>query len=347
MAEKVDQMDPDEKIVEIAIERLRVFENHPFRVEMDSQMKDLQDSIKQYGIITPVIVRPRKEGYYEIISGHRRIFAAEKLGYRKVPTIIRYMTDDQAVIAMVDSNLQRERIQPSEKAFAYKMKYDVLKRKSGRRKAGQVDHNSGKKGLSDCQEMHFELMENDNPNLNHVIGKLWTKLNQKENMLSAKVIEDFREQTEEHFHPVDGMNAGEIKEMVSYYVQAKIIENKLDVKVENVILSGSRCRGIEKIGSDLDVMVDYKGTIREDDFFNILHEESFAIAGIAVDINPITEDKMGSLAKYLESAEQYLKEKTQERKLENPSVREKIKQAKQITQEKKKVNTEKSKNAER
>nr|WP_252261273.1 ParB/RepB/Spo0J family partition protein [Eubacterium ramulus] len=347
MAEKVDQMDPDEKIVEIAIERLRVFENHPFRVEMDSQMKDLQDSIKQYGIITPVIVRPRKEGYYEIISGHRRIFAAEKLGYRKVPTIIRYMTDDQAVIAMVDSNLQRERIQPSEKAFAYKMKYDVLKRKSGRRKAGQVDHNSGKKGLSDCQEMHFELMENDNPNLNHVIGKLWTKLNQKENMLSAKVIEDFREQTEEHFHPVDGMNAGEIKEMVSYYVQAKIIENKLDVKVENVILSGSRCRGIEKIGSDLDVMVDYKGTIREDDFFNILHEESFAIAGIAVDINPITEDKMGSLAKYLESAEQYLKEKTQERKLEKPSVREKIKQAKQITQEKKKVNTEKSKNAER
>ena len=120
------------KIVEIAIERLRVFENHPFRVEMDSQMKDLQDSIKKYGIITPVIVRPRKEGYYEIISGHRRIFAAEKLGYRKVPTIIRYMTDDQAVIAMVDSNLQRERIQPSEKAFAYKMKYDVLKRKSGR-----------------------------------------------------------------------------------------------------------------------------------------------------------------------------------------------------------------------
>ena len=152
MAEKVDQMDPDEKIVEIAIERLRVFENHPFRVEMDSQMKDLQDSIKKYGIITPVIVRPRKEGYYEIISGHRRIFAAEKLGYRKVPTIIRFMTDDQAVIAMVDSNLQRERIQPSEKAFAYKMKYDVLKRKSGRRKAGQVDHNSGKKGLEIISE---------------------------------------------------------------------------------------------------------------------------------------------------------------------------------------------------
>lgn len=138
--------------------------------------------------------------------------------------------------------------------------------------------------LSDCQEMHFELMENDNPNLNHVIGKFWTELNQKENMLSAKVIEDFREQTEEHFHPVGGMNAGEIEEMVSYYVQAKIIENKLDVKVENVILSGSRCRGIEKIGSDLDVVVDYKGTIREDDFFNILHEDGFVYLNCVMDL---------------------------------------------------------------
>ena len=201
--------------------------------------------------------------------------------------------------------------------------------------------------LSDCQEMHFELMENDNPNLNHVIGKLWTELNQKENMLSAKVIEDFREQTEEHFRPVDGMNAGEIEEMVSYYVQAKIIENKLDVKVENVILSGSRCRGIEKIGSDLDVVVDYKGTIREYDFFNILHEDGFSIAGIAIDINPITEDKTGLLAEYLESAEQYLKEKAQVRKQEKTSVREKIKQAKRMPQDKKTENIVKSKNVER
>lgn len=93
--------------------------------------------------------------------------------------------------------------------------------------------------------------------------------------------------------------------------------------------------------------MDYKGNIREDDFFNILHEDGFAIAGIAVDINPIIEDKTGLLAEYLESVEQYLKEKAQERKPERPSVRQKIKQAKQITQEKKKVNTERSKNAER
>ena len=114
-----------------------------------------------------------------------------------------------------------------------------------------------------------------------------------------------------------------------------------------MILSGSRCRGIEKIGSDLDVVVDYKGTIREDDFFNILHEEEFAIAGIAVDINPITEDKTGPLAEYLESAEQYLKEKVAEKKLEKPSVREKIKLAKQVSQDKRTGNIEKSRNAER
>lgn len=201
--------------------------------------------------------------------------------------------------------------------------------------------------LSDCQEMYFELMENDNSNLNHVIGKLWTELGQKENMLSAKVIADFREKTEEYFHPMDGMNAGEIEEMVSYYVQAKIIENDLDAQVENVILSGSRCRGIEKSGSDLDVVVEYKGSVREDDFFNILHEEGFAIAGIAVDINPITEDKTGPLAEYLESAECYLKDKAEERKQEKTSVREKIKRAKQISQDRKTGNIEKSKNAER
>lgn len=201
--------------------------------------------------------------------------------------------------------------------------------------------------LLSCREMHYELMENDNYNLRNVIGNLWTELREKEDQFAVSVISDFRKRTTEQFHPVDGMSAGEIEDMVSYYVQAKIIENDLDAQVENVIISGSRSRGIEKNASDLDEVVEYKGSVREDDFFNILHEEGFAIAGIAVDINPITEDKTGALAEYLESAEQYLKEKVQEIKPEKPSVREKIKQAKQITQEKKKVNIEKLKNAER
>lgn len=122
VSEKAEKRDKDEKIIEIELERLRLFQNHPFKVQADSQMIELQDSIKNFGILNPLIVRPRPEGIYEIISGHRRKFAAEQLGYRKVPVIIRAMQDDQAVISMVDSNLQRERISPSEKAFAYKMK---------------------------------------------------------------------------------------------------------------------------------------------------------------------------------------------------------------------------------
>ena len=144
---KEDQRDPDEKVIEIEIERLRDFKNHPFKVQADSQMKELQESIKQYGILNPLIVRPRPEGFYEIISGHRRKYAAQQLKYTKVPVIIRYMLEEDAIISMVDANLQRERISPSEKAFAYKMKYDVLKRKAGRRKCSQVDYTTGKKSI--------------------------------------------------------------------------------------------------------------------------------------------------------------------------------------------------------
>ena len=133
-----------EKIIEIQLERLRTFRNHPFKVRMDQEMIRLSASVEKYGIINPLIVRPIPDGVYEIISGHRRKAAAEKFGYRKVPVIIRVMSDDEAVINMVDSNLQRQQITFSEKAFAYKMKDDVLKRKSGRKK-GQIDHKTKKK----------------------------------------------------------------------------------------------------------------------------------------------------------------------------------------------------------
>ncbi len=141
------QRDNDEKVVEIEIERFHDFKNHPFKVQADSQMKELQDSISKYGILNPLIVRPRPEGFYEVISGHRRKYAAMELKYTKVPVIIRYMLDEEAIISMVDSNLQRERILPSEKAAAYKMKYEVLRRKAGRRKCSQVDYTTGKKSI--------------------------------------------------------------------------------------------------------------------------------------------------------------------------------------------------------
>ena len=121
--------DKGESVIEVSIQRLKEFRNHPFRVLDDAVMDSLVESIRQYGIITPLIVRPTIEGYYEIISGHRRKRAAEKLGYTKVPVIIRVMQDEDSIIGMVDSNLQRDRILPSEKAFAYRMKNDALKRK--------------------------------------------------------------------------------------------------------------------------------------------------------------------------------------------------------------------------
>ena len=132
MAEKTELLEEDEKVVEIELERLRGFENHPFKVRADSQMIELQESIKKYGILNPLIVRPKKDGCYEIISGHRRKFAAEKIGYRRVPVIIRVLKDDEAVVLMVDSNLQRKMISPSEKAFAYKMKLDAIKHQGQR-----------------------------------------------------------------------------------------------------------------------------------------------------------------------------------------------------------------------
>jgi len=153
MDKKKDVRDPDEKVVEIEMERLRAFSNHPFKVIGDSQMIELQDSIKKYGVLNPLIVRPKIEGYYEIISGHRRKYAAEKLGYKKIPVIICMLQDDEAVVIMVDSNLQREQITPSEKAYAYKMKYDAIKKKAGRKNCSQVDHNTGKRSIDVIGEL--------------------------------------------------------------------------------------------------------------------------------------------------------------------------------------------------
>ena len=104
VAEKnLEEPRANERIIEMELERLREFSNHPFKVNDDSQMAELQDSISRNGILNPLIIRPMSDGAYEIISGHRRKYAAEKLGYRKVPVIIRYLRDDEAVISMVDS----------------------------------------------------------------------------------------------------------------------------------------------------------------------------------------------------------------------------------------------------
>ena len=116
-----------ERVKEIPLNELHPFKDHPFKIQNDEEMKRLIESIQKFGTLTPALARPIPEGGYELISGHRRLAACQVLGIEAMPVIIREMTDDEAVIAMVDANLQREHILPSEKAFAYKMKLDAIK----------------------------------------------------------------------------------------------------------------------------------------------------------------------------------------------------------------------------
>ena len=121
-----------EQVQQIPIGELFPFKNHPFKVLDDEPMQRTVESVEQYGVLSPLIARPRPEGGYEIISGHRRQYAAKLAGLDTLPVIVRQMSDDAAVILMVDSNLQREHILPSERAFAYKMKLDTIKNQGAR-----------------------------------------------------------------------------------------------------------------------------------------------------------------------------------------------------------------------
>lgn len=121
-----------ERIQMLPLEVLHPFPNHPFQVRDDAEMEETTRSIAARGVLVPILVRPRPEGGYEIVSGHRRLHASGLAGLKEIPAIVRDMNDDDAAIIMVDSNLQREHILPSEKAFAYKMKLDAMRRKAGR-----------------------------------------------------------------------------------------------------------------------------------------------------------------------------------------------------------------------
>ena len=126
--------DTQERIQMLSPEKMQPFPNHPFKVVDDDKMMDMVESIKEYGVLVPIIVRPVENGNYEIVSGHRRHHAAVLAGQEEIPAIVREMDEDAAVLVMVDSNLQRESILPSEKAFAYRMKLEAMKRQAGRPK---------------------------------------------------------------------------------------------------------------------------------------------------------------------------------------------------------------------
>ena len=119
-------------VLDLPLDQIGDFPNHPFKVRQDEAMLEMAESVRQYGVLVPGLVRQLEDGSYQMVSGHRRKLASELAGRDTIPCIVRDLTDDEAVIIMVDSNLQRERVLPSEKAFAYKMKLDAMRRQAGR-----------------------------------------------------------------------------------------------------------------------------------------------------------------------------------------------------------------------
>lgn len=142
-----------EKVVMLNPADISDFPNHPFKVKQDEAMAEMADSVKQYGVLVPALVRPKADGGYEMIAGHRRKCAATLAGITEMPCIVRNLTDDEATIIMVDSNLQRETILPSEKAFAYKMKLEAIKRQGERTDLTSSPLDKKLKGLTSAQQV--------------------------------------------------------------------------------------------------------------------------------------------------------------------------------------------------
>ncbi|EOS65750.1 ParB/RepB/Spo0J family partition protein [Oscillibacter sp. 1-3] len=150
-------------VIDLPTAEISDFPDHPFKVRMDEEMEQIVESVRERGVLSPVLVRPMPDGGYQMVSGHRRKFASELAELPTVPCIVRELTDDEAIIIMVDSNLQREQVLPSEKAFAYKMKLDAMKRQAGRPSkengATVLPHFSGKKSRQILAEQSGESHE--------------------------------------------------------------------------------------------------------------------------------------------------------------------------------------------
>lgn len=150
---------PTDQIQEISLTELQPFKGHPFHVVDDEKMQEMAESVAQYGVLVPGIVRPRPEGGYEIVAGHRRKRASELAGKTTMPVIVRDMDNDEATIIMVDSNLQREKILPSEKAFAYKMRLEAMNRKAGRPTKGNLTPVVSEKGSRTNEQLAAQVGE--------------------------------------------------------------------------------------------------------------------------------------------------------------------------------------------
>ena len=175
-----------EQVQQIPIGELFPFKNHPFKVLDDESMQRTVESVEQYGVLSPLIARPRPEGGYEIISGHRRQHAAQFAGLDTLPVIVRNMDDDAAVLLMVDSNLQRETILPSERAFAYKMKLEAMKHQAGRPTQDNYSQVGNNFGTLSSEEMAEELGTSKNQIFRYI--RLTSLVSELLNMVDEKKI---------------------------------------------------------------------------------------------------------------------------------------------------------------
>lgn len=238
--EETRSQDNLEKIQNLPLAELHPFQNHPFKVVDDEAMQRTVESVARYGVLAPAIARPRPAGGYEIISGHRRLHAAELSGLKTIPVIVRNMDDDAAVIAMVDANLQRETILPSERAFAYKMKLEAMKHQGQR-----TDLTSGQVGpkLRSDEQLALDSGESRKQvqrfiRLTELIPELLDMVDQKQLSFNPAVELSYLSQPEQH-DLLDAMDYAQSTPSLSQAQRLKKLsqEGTLDLGTMRTIMS--------------------------------------------------------------------------------------------------------------
>ena len=249
-----------EKVIEIPLTDLYPFKDHPFKVKDDEVMLDTVESVKQHGILVPAIVRPREEGGYELVAGHRRHRACELAGIETMPVIIRNLDDDAATIIMVDSNLQRENILPSERAFAFKMKVDALKHQGARSDLAcvQVEHRlkardvvAKDSGSSAIQVQRFIRLTELIPPLLDLVDKKQIAFNPAYELSFL--------QKEEQEQLLDAMESEQATPSLTQAIRLKKFsqEGSLSPDVMRAIMSEEKKSGIEKVTINGDTLRKY------------------------------------------------------------------------------------------
>ena len=253
--------DQREKVMEIPLSELHPFKNHPFKVVDDEKMQDTAESIREYGVLVPAIARPREDGGYELVAGHRRKRGCELAGLDSMPVIIRDLDDDAATLVMVDSNIQRESILPSERAFAYKMKLDAMKRQAGRpsrENASQL----GTQKRSD-QMMAEQLGESRNQiqryiRLTNLILPLLNMVDAKKIAFNPAVELSYLNRVEQT-QLLDAMDSEQATPSLSQAQRLKKFsqEGKLDINVMRAIMSEEKKVDVDRVTLPCDKLIKY------------------------------------------------------------------------------------------